>query len=81
MKNVTGLAAPGRCAPAKSRNANKALGTTQHKPPSTAENIAARPPSSAATKPATAVAMICRETMRNIFIFFALSQMKPVTVC
>jgi hypothetical protein len=47
------------------------LGTTQHTPPSTAENIADHPPSSPAITPATTVAIICRETKRSIFIILS----------
>jgi len=72
MKNVAGFAPPGLRAPATRRTAMTALGTTQHSPPSTAENIAAHPPISPAIKPATIVAIICRETKRSIF--FVLSR-------
>ena len=56
---------------ANRRKAMMPLGTTQHIPPSTAENIAALPPSSPAITPATSVAIICRETKRSIFLFFS----------
>ena len=74
MKNVAGLAPPARWALANSRTAMMPLGTTQHKPPSTAENIAGHPPSSAAMAPTTTVAINCRETMRNILFWFLVAQ-------
>jgi hypothetical protein len=76
--NDIGFAAPSRCALANRRRANRPLGTTQHSPPSTAENIAGHPPSSAATTPATTVAINCRETMRSIFLLRA-SRVKAVS--
>jgi len=66
-KNVRGLAPPA-FVDANKRNAMIPFGTTQQSPPSTAENIAALPPNSAARTPATIVAINCRETRRNIFI-------------
>ena len=74
MKNVAGLARPLADA-ANKRTAMIPLGTTQHKPPSTADTIAGHPPRSAAMIPATTVAINCRETMRSIFLsVFALAQ-------
>jgi hypothetical protein len=71
IKNVAGLAPPGFFAAVNNRKANKAFGMTQHAPPSTAETIAAHPPSSAAIAPATTVAINCRETKRSIWFIFA----------
>ena len=74
MKNVAGFAVP-LADEANRRTAMIPLGTTQLKPPSTAENAAGHPPSNPAMMPTRTVAINCRETMRSIFLsVFALAQ-------
>ncbi len=77
MKNDIGLAFSALCAFANNRSANKLFGTTQHKPPKSAENNAGIPP----TRPAIPAAMIvvanCKRTMRSILFQIRASSKAP----
>jgi hypothetical protein len=66
MKKAIGFAPSSFCALANRRKANKLLGTTQHKPPISAETAAGNPPNVAAIAAAMNVAINCKKTTRSM---------------
>lgn len=67
MKNAIGSVPPGLRAAMNKRTANKALGTTQHRPPNSAEIAADTPPISAAISVTSIVTANCIKTICAIF--------------